>query len=442
MRQRWTRHCRLLWCVSPNLETDVPTCCVPKVAYLGYVLERTGYGTAARAYVGALRSACVPSVVMSLDPIRAREIPQALADWYDRPGFDPQFHLWHVEPHELVPLKGRFPRAVSVTTWETDRLPAHYVQALNRVAEVWVPSTFNQEVFAGQLRTPVYRLPHPVHDLGVPRYSREELDREMNWTPGSFVFLAVGTWQERKNLGGVIEAFLRAFPRESDVRLVVKTSFSFTPEPLARAHIAQAGARARIPFWSTVMQRIHIYPQPWPAECLASLYARADCYVSLHRGEGWCYPLFDAACAGTPVVATGYSGPMDYLDPCFHRLVRFELTHAAREGQGPRFSFDASMQWAEPDIEHAALQMRAVYENHAEARRQAETCAERLRHSYSMEAVGRIAASRLQILADGRSSWPSNAEPVASTPSMTGNVNFVTTRGRALDSPSCPPSCS
>lgn len=374
----------------------------PKIAYFGYVLGRTGYGTAARAYIGALESARVRNVVMSLDPVKTRNIPQALADWYVRPDFDPELHLWHVEPHELVPLRGRFPRAVSVTTWEADALPEQYVQALNHVGEVWVPSCFNEQVLRQQLLVPVFRIPHPVHDLGTPRFGRDALDREMNWAAGSFVFLTVGTWQERKNLGGVIEAFLRAFPHDQNVRLVVKTSFSFTPEPLARVHIAEAVVRARLPFWSKAMERVHIYPHPWPTDCLASLYARADCYVSLHRGEGWCYPLFDAACAGTPVIATGYSGPMDYLDARAHRLVRYELTRAAREGQGPRFSFDSSMQWAEPDIEHAAQLMREVYENHTEARAQAQAAAVRLRQDYSREAVGRMAASRLEMLAERR----------------------------------------
>lgn len=402
----------------------------PKVAYLGYILGESGYSRAARANLCALRSAGVEAEATTLDLLEIPEIPVALERGYTHPDFGAELHLWHVEPHELLLLKGKFPRAVSVTTWETDTLPAHYVNALNRVAEVWVPSTYNEEVFRRQLRVPVFRLPHPVHNLGKPRFDRDALDQEMEWPEKSFVFLAVGTWQERKNLGGVIEAFLRAFPNDPNVRLVIKTSFSFTRETTARVHMAQAMVRAGIPAWSDAMTRVHVYTQRWPTDCLASLYARADCYVSLHRGEGWCYPLFDSACNGTPVISTAYSGPMDYLDPRYHRLVDYSMTQAAQEGQGSKFSFDSSMQWAEPDPVHAAQQMREVYENHAEARRLAQAGAVQLRRTYSMEAVGRMAADRLQKIAPG---CRAHAEQIALLPAaqrMTGIVDFLTTPGR------------
>jgi glycosyltransferase involved in cell wall biosynthesis len=165
---------------------------------------------------------------------------------------------------------------------------------------------------------------------------------------------------------------------------------------MARAQISAAIARANPPDPVEAEKRIRIFIYPWPDDCLSSLLHRADCYVSLHRGEGWCYPLFDAASLGVPVVATGYSGPMDYLDSRHHRLVGYSMTAANKMKHTIRFGFDSSMSWAEPDLVHAAEQLRAVYEDRAAAL--ALEAAARIRAAYSFEAVGQMARHRFLAL--------------------------------------------
>ncbi len=101
---------------------------------------------------------------------------------------------------------------------------------------------------------------------------------------------------------------------------------------------------------------------------MQSLFDRGNCYVSLHRGEAWGYPPFEAACAGLPVIATGYSGPADYLEEEFHHLVRYSLTPVTQK----YVFFSPEMSWAEPDIPHAAALMRRVYDRRGEAQERAQ----------------------------------------------------------------------
>jgi glycosyltransferase involved in cell wall biosynthesis len=119
--------------------------------------------------------------------------------------------------------------------------------------------------------------------------------------------------------------------------------------------------------------------------------------VSLHRGEGWGNPPFEAACNGLPVIATGYSGPADYLDDEFHYLVKYSLTPVTQKYE----FFSPEMLWAEPDISHAATLMRRVYCGRAEAEERARTAAPLLRRKFSIDAVGRMAADRLRALNKG-----------------------------------------
>ena len=419
----------------------------PEVAYYGYVLARTGYGTAARGYVHALDTASVPMSIVSLDRFPHPELsdPVIHARMAGNRRFVPSLHVWHTEPHAVMKLARSFTRLVVLTTWEAESLPATYVEALNRAAEVWVPSHYNQRHFSEQLSVPVFRLPHPVNRIAEPRLEAEDFERELGLPQGCFVAVAVGTWQERKNLDGAIEAFLRAFPRERDAFLIVKTSFAFVDERMARSQIAAAIARANVPDAAEAEKRIRIFPYYWPEDCLSSLLHRADCHLSLHRGEGWCYPLFDAASLGVPVVATGYSGPMDYLDGVHHSLVGYRLTAANQRRHTIRFAFDSSMNWAEPDLEDAALCLRRVYEDRQGARRRASEAAATIRRRFSLDTVGEMARLRVQQITEKalrmeqESLIPTGAVDCASNDFV---LPSATRPGRVSDSPWQPLVCN
>jgi len=420
----------------------------PEVAYYGYVFANTGYGTAARGYVHAMHAASVPLSIISLDstprrPLRDPLILNHLAS-RDR-SFAPAVHLWHTEPNCVMKLQRSFARLAVMTTWETESLPQGYVDALHHAAEVWVPSQYNAEVFQRQLSIPVFRLPHPVNTLPAPRFDDETFEQEMNLPRGCFLTTAIGTWQERKNLDGVIEAFLRAFPHTDDAYLIVKTSFAFVEERMARAQIAAAIARANVPNPVEAEKRIRIFPYQWPDDCISSLLHRSDCYLSMHRGEGWCYPLFDAAALGVPVVSTAYSGPMDYLDEKHHRLVGYTKTAANQRKHTIRFAFDSSMTWADPDLEHAAEQLRAVYNDRAGARKLAEEAGAKIRTDYSLKAVGEMARKRFLALSqqalrlEQESLYPPGT---IECPYNNFEMPVLTIPGKASDSPSAPLLCN
>lgn len=381
----------------------------PAVTYFGYALSSSGYGTAARAYLAALRTASVTASIVCVDAMQQTLIPYTLDHGYCDPRNFHSVLLWHVDPNQMARRANHYPRAIAVAAWEADSLPASHVEKLNRVGEVWVPSTFNEATFRRQLSVPVFRIPHPVHSLGTPCFDRTAFDRELGLPPGCFVVLSVGTWQERKNLSAVVEAFLRAFPRDTNAHLVIKTSFSFVSSALANMQVAAAIRRAAPPDLDEAAGRIHIYANPWPISCMASLYARADCYLSLHRGEGWCYPLFDAACLGIPVIATEGSGPMDYLDPRVHGIVRAELIHPPERYIGPRFFFNSDMQWYDPDIAHAASLLREVHEDYDAAHRQAQQASAALRENFAAEKIGRTAAAHLASFAEAQ---PADTAPL------------------------------
>lgn len=372
-----------------------------KVAFYGRIGRSTGYAAASRAYIHALHRAGVDVAVVDLDAESTVDDP-IIAPLMQRRAFEPDFHIVHYLPHASIPLALHAERLIVATVWEADAIPRAWVKVLNRAREVWVPCEHNVAAFARAVEPPVFKWPHAVTTPGchgpgaavgcAPCANAAAASAAVASTAccdpsrlpalgdRDFVFYSIFVWHERKHPLGMIEAFSRAFPPHTrHVRLVLKIRGGPPRDRLA-ALLGPAAAN------------IDIIDADWTDAQIEALSRRGQCYLSLHRGEGWGYPLFNAACRGTPVIATNYSGPVEYLSPRDHGLVAYRLIHVDRPDHA---GFDPAMRWADPDLDHAAQLMRYVHVHHDTALQRARGAAERLRRQFSLEAIGEAARGRL-----------------------------------------------
>ncbi|HEX8129156.1 MAG TPA: glycosyltransferase [Pyrinomonadaceae bacterium] len=353
------------------------------LVYYGYVFDASGYGQAARGYIHALHRAGIKLSVVDLAANRPRQVRDELVEArvVRVPATTADAHLFHGIPPQWGRFAAGVKNAIGMTVWETDAMPAQWQGALRQVREVWLPCDYNVSVFGKSLDKAIFKLPHTL----LP--CKPETARAGDF-PGidarDFVFYSIFQWQERKSPRGLIESFLRAFPAESDAVLVLKVN----AEAASVAARELEGLRRQ----TGSLARVQIHSEAWPEARIEALHARGDCYVSLHRGEGWCYPLFEAAARGTPVVATNYSGPLEYLDGDAHRLVRHDLCPVRQ----PYVYYHSRMRWAEPDLAHASELMRNVYQERETARAKAARAALKLRENYSLERVGQMARTRIE----------------------------------------------
>jgi len=121
-------------------------------------------------------------------------------------------------------------------------------------------------------------------------------------------------------------------------------------------------------------------------ESMLALIAEADCYVSLHHAEGFGYTLAEAMSYGVPVIASGYSGNLEYMTAENSYLVPCTETFV-RNPDGP---FQRGSLWGEPDIDAAAAMMRRVADHPAEALAVGERGRIAVRSRLSAEAVAEI----------------------------------------------------
>ncbi len=266
--------------------------------------------------------------------------------------------------------------------WELEQLSPQIERGYRLVNEVWAASEFNRAAFARGTDKPVVRIPLPVRRReGRPLRSRRSLG-----LPEAFTFLTIfdfGSVAERKNSMGVVQAFCDAFaPGEGPV-LVLKT---------LNARWDRAG-------WSRLQQAIRgrrdvlVLDGYLSDEDVSEMIGAADCYVSLHRAEGFGLTPAEAMAWGRPVIATGYSGNLDFMSETNSYLVPYDLARVP-----PRLShiYPTGASWAEPRLADAAALMRRVYSAREEAEARGEQGQRDIRRSHSVEVAAQAIAGRLE----------------------------------------------
>ena len=141
---------------------------------------------------------------------------------------------------------------------------------------------------------------------------------------------------------------------------------------------------------------IRLLCDTFPYPDVVALMESSDCVVSLHRAEGFGFVMAEAMLLGKPVIATGYSGNVDFTLSSNSFLVGYTLCPVGPDCQ----PYDPEALWANPSEEDAAAQMRLVYSNEALRRERAAAGRRFIQQHYSAEAIGARYRERCNWIAD------------------------------------------
>jgi glycosyltransferase involved in cell wall biosynthesis len=257
--------------------------------------------------------------------------------------------LARLQPRTL--LRGR--RMIGVWAWELPVVPPEWAVGARFVHEVWAPSRFAAEAFETVAPGRVRVVPFPLADQ-LPLEVAGDRAR-FGWPADKFVVLSAFNLASsfiRKNPLGVIAAFKAAFASRDDALLVLKlTGVDHYAEDMVaiRAAIGEAA-------------NIRVMTETLSEPELRGLIAASDVVLSLHRSEGFGLIPAVACLLGVAVVATGFSGNLDFMDEAGSGLVGYRLVPAA----DARGVYEvAGAVWAEPDIEDAAAWLRRLFDDSA-----------------------------------------------------------------------------
>jgi glycosyltransferase involved in cell wall biosynthesis len=268
------------------------------------------------------------------------------------------------------------------TYWELPQAPFEWASALKGIREMWVPNRFVENAFREIFAGPINIVPPCVEVQFEDRFDRDRF----GMVTGRFYFVFSFDYYShpaRKNPIGVIRAFQTAFPDAYEyVGLVIKSTGAPDRYSEIREQIFDAAERD---------PRITIIDSMFSRAEMLSLIDQSDCYVSLHRSEGFGLGMAEAMALGKPVIATDYSGNTDFLSA----HTGFPVSFTLRPVQGGEYIFSDGQSWAEPDIASAAKAMLHVFRDSAEREVRAASGKAFVEAHYGRTNVGRIAAKRL-----------------------------------------------
>lgn len=381
------------------------------VRYYCHYSAQTGFGRAARDYLAALYG--VDGVELEIavlgDGIESPEPRYRFLDDLAVPfqlvEGSPDVEIYHSTPrilaeaHQLRDLEeqsnrsltgSRGAKRIALTTWETSALPAKYARTLLGFDAVVVPSDFCAEIFDAAFhkhattwsrghdidREAMHAvrltnvIPHCFDEGLWPCAPKLEDQSTWNgWKDRPCRFYSIGAWGERKNMLGVLRAYLHEFDKRDRVQLMMVIADADFEE--IRSVITRSG----LP--ESELPELYVPADKLTEEQLIDLHATADCFVSATRGEGFGLGLFEAAISGRQIVTPMWGGQSDFLDEytgC--QAVPYQLTpcFGAERARGDGTvtvaiapGVDCRQTWADPDLVTLGAAMRRVYEEQAES---------------------------------------------------------------------------
>ena len=232
--------------------------------------------------------------------------------------------------------------------WEFENAPKHWASIKQWTDEIWVQSDFMLNTFK-KISPNVYKVPFSLDVKPNNKKTRNYFNLPNN----KFIFLfTFDFWScyERKNPEAVVRAFKKAFGKRKGVYLLIKTTHGENLIPEMNQLVSVIGDAPNIELRNVFISGEDQY----------SLINQCDAYISLHRSEGLGLGMAEAMYLKKPVIATNYSGNLEFMNKKNSCLVDCSLV--PHEGT-VTYQNSIGQLWAEPDCNHAAYFMKKIKDN-------------------------------------------------------------------------------
>jgi hypothetical protein len=359
------------------------------IALWGYLASEIGLGSAARGLAAALQQVD-PNLNCHVIPLPGRNhvtftsrAPTCFSGTNIFVTSPPQFSDGHTYfPHEFLRETNR----IGHWYWELPQTPPQWRPVFELVDEIWASSEYSAEAFRRGTKKRVRIAPSVVTDW--PHSTATEARHAFpNLPDDAFVFLMIFDFASgamRKNPSGTVAAFNAAFPRTGRDQ----------PYLVLKYHAAQFHLQAEAELRQNVATNpnIILMNDVFSEAALKDLKDSCDCYISLHRAEGFGLNIAEAMIAQKPVICTAYSGNVDFTNESNSFPVGYRLTKL----NAGDYQFGQDQEWAEPNFDDAVSNMRFVYNNISEGKRRGRAGRERILSSFSVDAIARVVKDLLQ----------------------------------------------
>ena len=371
------------------------------ILFVGYVEAGLGLGESLR---GLIAAAAARNLEFGIYPFRVgvetRIIESFMPEKYDK---SHRYNLNVIEvmadqlPTVFWSVDSRLYAGnynVLRTYWELPKAPAAWASLLRGVDEIWVPNEFVRNAFRNVFPGAITIVPPCVvidETAVYPGRTKLGLDDRPFYYLFSFDYYS---YPARKNPLGVLRAFQDAFRNGNEnVGLIIKS----TGAPWRFREI-----KRRLQTAMEADPRIKIFDRTMTRRELLGLIQSCNCYVSLHRAEGFGLGMVEAMYFGKAVIGTDFSGSTDFLS----EQTGFPVSYELRPIPPNEYAWAGGQSWAEPNHQRAVELLRLVFENPQLGTKKGHDARAFVRLRYGKDAVGTAIETRIAEIAKIRMQRP------------------------------------
>lgn len=389
------RHDRIPPKNIPDLSADHQTNKLPAngddfgVNLIAYIRAEMGVGEAARGNASALEAAGIPFGILNMEEGNPSKMDNLR--WHHKEMLLPKYsvNLIHINADHtpkaiehlgIDNIEQRY--NIGYWAWELPEFPDKWLSSFEYLDEIWVPSTFVNNAISVKSPIPVITIPHAIELASEFHFSKKDLGLPED----RFLFLTMfdtHSISERKNPFGAITAFMRAFKHDdSKVALVIKVNNADQPT-LDRLN-KTIGDYKNIIILSSHLDR----------DGVNSLLSNIDCFLSLHRSEGFGLGPAEAMSLGKVALLTNWSGNTQYMTDSNCLKVKYQLRELEKDF-GP---YQAGQYWAQADYDDAAESMRNLVSNPELVKNIGQNAKDSIQENFSPAAIGLLMKNRLSTI--------------------------------------------
>ena len=308
-----------------------------------------------------------------------------------------------------VTIPGEFeqlaPINIGVTAGiETDKVSAQWLQKCNMMNKILTISEHSMNSLATTVYDAVnnqtgeqikYGLMVPIDYVSYPVLQEEPEEINLDLKT-SFNFLTVAQMGPRKNLNATIDAFVNNFRDNDDAGLIIKTNMAKN-SLLDRMNTTNA-LRVKLVELGERKCKVYLLHGSLTEKEMAALYTdeRVKALISTSHGEGFGLPLFEAAYYGLPVLATDWSGHVDFLykktkqkngktkSKHLFGKISYKLDNIPQEAVWDGVLIKES-RWAYPEVSSIKSNMLELYKDHGRFKKRAKELQKWVCEEFSQE---------------------------------------------------------
>ena len=365
-----------------------------QLRYVGALADSSGYAAAGRAYAHSLSQLTSDiDLTLTLKSFEVEKTSHGQA-WVDleplvNKKIPVDIQILHLTPENYPTFRNPSLYNIGYTAWETDRLPDKWIPLCNMLDEIWVPSTWNAQVFRNSgVTKPIFVVPHIIQPC------TQSGEQVIIGNENTYVFYSIFQWIERKHPIGLLKAYFTEFRSDEPVILALKSyrvNTSLQEQMVIKNDISMIKRSLRMDAYPPIL----FFGSLMPRDHIIGLHQRGDCFVLPHRGEGFGIPIAEAMSHGKPVISSGYGGSLDFVNNDNSYLINCFETPVS----GMIFpNYHGYMNWAEPSIGHLRKLMRHVYQNREEAKAKGTVARQYIVEHFNSEVISQLMLSRLQTI--------------------------------------------